>query len=246
LKILSYPLSIVYWLLFGFLLVFFHLLQVIALNLGGYTPHKKTVEWLNWGLMAITAIIGGRMIFRNRTNIPEGVPLIFVSNHQSMMDIPYFVWHLRKYHPKFVSKIELGRGIPSVSYNLRHGGSVLIDRKDREQSLKALSEFGEYIEKNRYSVVIFPEGTRSRTGEPKRFAENGLRMLLDKIPSAWVVPISINNSWKLFNNGVFPMPLGLRITMDVHEAIKASEMPLDDLLTIVEKKVKDGIINTQE
>lgn len=240
-KLISYPLSIIYWLLFGFLLAFFHLMQMIALNLGGYGPHKRSVEWLNWGLMAISFVIGGRMIFRNRSQIPENVPLIFVSNHQSMMDIPYFVWHMRKYHPKFVSKKELGKGIPSVSYNLRHGGSVLIDRKDREQSLKALSEFGEYIERNKYSVVIFPEGTRSRNGEPKRFAENGLKMLLKKIPSAWIVPVTINNSWKLFNNGVFPLPLGLKITMDVQEAIKGDSMPVEELLPLVENTIVSGI-----
>ena len=68
--------------------------------------------------------------------------------------------YLKKHHPKFVSKIELGKGIPSVSYNLRHGGSVLIDRKDPRQSLTAIKDFGKYIEENNYAAVIFPEGTQ--------------------------------------------------------------------------------------
>ena len=70
------------------------------------------------------------------------MPLIIVSNHQSMNDIPPIIWYMRKYHPKFVSKIELGKGIPSVSYNLRHGGSALIDRKDSKQALVAIARFG--------------------------------------------------------------------------------------------------------
>ena len=241
LRIISYPLSVIYWLCFGFLLAFFHPVQVIALNLGGYGPHKRSVEFLNYGLIALYGIIGGKMIYRNNVHLPENAPLIFVSNHQSMMDIPPFVWYLRKYHPKFVSKIELAKGFPSISYNLRHGGSVLIDRKDRSQSLKALSEFGDYIEDKHYSVVIFPEGTRSRTGEPKRFSENGLKMLARKIPSAYLVPISINESWRLYAKGKFPLPLGLRITMDVHEAIKVSEYPFEELFERVEKVVKEGI-----
>ena len=79
--------------------------------------------------------------------MPESGPLIIVTNHQSMYDIPPLIWYLRKYHPKFVSKKELGKGIPSVSFNLRHGGSALIDRKDRRQARAELERLGAYIEK---------------------------------------------------------------------------------------------------
>jgi 1-acyl-sn-glycerol-3-phosphate acyltransferase len=74
-------------------------------------------------------ILGTKISFEITTALPEDRPLIFVANHQSTYDIPPLIWHLRKYHPKFISKIELGKGIPSVSFNLRHGGSILIDRK---------------------------------------------------------------------------------------------------------------------
>jgi 1-acyl-sn-glycerol-3-phosphate acyltransferase len=57
---------------------------------------------------------------------------------------------------------------------LRHGGSALIDRKDR-QAIPAIKGLGEYIEKHHRSAVIFPEGTRSKTGKPKAFAQTGLK-----------------------------------------------------------------------
>jgi 1-acyl-sn-glycerol-3-phosphate acyltransferase len=47
---------------------------------------------------------------------------------------------LRDFHCKFVSKKELGKGIPSVSYNLRHGGSALIDRKDPKQAIPEIKK----------------------------------------------------------------------------------------------------------
>ena len=81
---------------------------------------------------------------------------------------------MRKHHPKFVSKMELGKGIPSVSYNLSHGGSVLINRKDSRQSLTEIAKLGSYIEKHNRTAVIFPEGTRSKTGHTQ------------KIPNHWV------------------------------------------------------------
>ena len=115
---------------------------------------------------------------------------------------------MRANHPKFVSKIELGKGIPSVSYNLRNGGSILIDRKDAKQALREIAKLGEYIEKHKRSAIIFPEGTRSKTGHPKKFQPTGLKLLMKKSPSALIVPISINNSWKMMQYGKFPNGIG--------------------------------------
>jgi len=157
-----------------------------------------------------------------------------------MYDIPPIIWHLRAYHPKFVSKKELGKGIPSVSYNLRHGGSVLIDRKDSKQALTEIAKLGTYIEAHNRSAVIFPEGTRSKTGHPKKFQPTGLKMLMKKAPSALIVPISINNSWKMLRYGKFPFGLGSDITFDVHPPIENSG-ELDEITAKVEQQIADGV-----
>ena len=164
-----------------------------------------------------------------------------MSNHQSMNDIPPIIWFLRKYHPKFISKKELGSGIPSVSYNLRHGGSVLIDRKNAKQSLTAIINFAKYVEENNYSAVIFPEGTRSRNGAPKRFSENGLKMLVKYMPSAYLIPISINNSWKFLKYGKFPLGVGVHLKFDIHEPIEVKSMSFSDLFIKTEKTIKNGV-----
>jgi len=191
-KIISYPLSVLHYLIFGLAIVIFHPIQWIALKIG-YQAHKKSVDGLVFFLMASIYVLGYRIRYINKHKLPEGVPLIFVSNHQSLNDVTVLGWFLRKYHPKYVSKIELGKGIPSISFNLRHGGSVLIDRKDAKQSIGAIMKFGEYLESTKRSAIIFPEGTRSKDGVPKRFSENGLKMLVKKTPSGYVVPITINN-----------------------------------------------------
>lgn len=190
--------------------------------------------------MGCTRILGTRYSFQNDQNIPTDRPLIIVTNHQSMYDIPPIIWHMRKYHPKFVSKIELGKGIPSVSYNLRHGGSVLINRKDPKQSIAQLEKLGNYIEAHNRSAVIFPEGTRSRTGEPKPFRTTGLKVLMKNAPSALIIPISINNSWKLLRYGKFPMGLGSHVKFEVHPPMEISA-DLDSTIKAVEKQVVSGI-----
>ncbi len=191
--------------------------------------------------MRCTHVLGTRYSFKNSQQIPTNKPAIFVLNHQSMHDIPPIIWYMRKHHPKFVSKIELGKGIPSVSYNLRHGGSVLINRKDSRQSLTEIAKLGAYIEKHNRTAVIFPEGTRSKTGEPKKFHTTGLKVLIKKAPSALIVPISINNSWKMLKYGKFPFGLGNHITFEVHPPI-TPHGDINQLLEEVEHTVSQAII----
>ena len=185
-------------------------------------------------------ILGTRFSFKGREKIPLNTPLIIVTNHQSMYDIPPIIWYMRKFHPKFVSKKELGKGIPSVSYNLRHGGSVLIDRKNPRQALTEVAKLGKYIEKYNRSAVIFPEGTRSRNGEPKPFKTKGLQMMLKYAPNALIVPVSINNSWKLLKYGKFPMGLGNHVKFQVHEPVENTGDPIE-LIAKIEATITSGI-----
>ena len=231
-KILSYPLSAVYYLVFLIWLLIFHPIQWICLNVFGYHAHKKSVDILNGFLVRTTHILGTTYKFEGIERVPEGVPLIIVSNHQSMYDIPPIIWFMRKFHPKFISKKELGKGIPSVSYNLRHGGSVLIDRRDPKQALPAIKQIATYIEKNTRSAVIFPEGTRSKTGAPKKFSENGLKILCKFAPSAYIVPISINNSWKMVRFGQYPLGLGNRLTFTIQEPFAIKNIPFEEVMEV--------------
>jgi len=241
-KIISYPLSALYYLLFGLTLAVFHPIQWVCFNLFGYKAHKKSVDWLNFFLLANTYVLGTRYHVENQELLPEGVPLIIAANHQSLYDIMSIGWFMRKVHPKYVSKMELGKGIPSISYNLNHGGSVLIDRKDARQSLSAIKQMGEYIEKNNRSAVIFPEGTRSKTGKPRSFAENGLKILSKFAPSAYMVPVTINNSWKMTRWGSFPLGLGNKITLIIHQPISIKDKPFNEVFEQTEKAVVERII----
>ncbi len=242
-KIISYPLSLLFYLFFGISLLFFHGIQVFCRHVLGKRAHQKSVDLLNFCLLTCLYTLGSRAVYKNSYNIPTDKPLIIVSNHQSMYDICMMVWFMRKHAPKFISKIELGKGIPSISYNLRHGGSVLIDRKNPRQSLPALANFGKRIAKDIDTAVIFPEGTRSKTGIPKSFAPNGLKTLFKYIPDAVVVPVTVNNSWKLVQNGMFPLGVGVKLSLEVQEPIAVNAMETEVLLKTIEERVVAGIKN---
>lgn len=236
-KLISYPLSAIYYILFGILLAVFHAIQWICFNLFGYKAHKLSVDIMGFFLVVNTYVLGTRYKIENLNKLPQGVPLIIAANHQSLYDIVAITWFLRRVHPKFISKIELGKGIPSISYNLNHGGSVLIDRKDAKQSLTEIKKMGEYIEKNKRSAVIFPEGTRSKNGKPKPFAENGLKILSKYAPSAYMVPVTINNSWKMTRWGAFPLGLGNKIVLTIHDPIHVKDQPFAETFEKTEQAV---------
>ena len=222
-------------------LVIFHPIQWICFTVFGYQAHKKSVDYLNLVLLRIGHLLGNTYKVTGRELIPENVPIIFVSNHQSLYDIAGIIWFMRKNHPKFVSKKELGKGIPSISYNLRHGGSVLIDRKDPKQAIPTIKKLGDYIEKYKRSAVIFPEGTRSKTGKPKEFAQTGFKILCKAAPSAWVVPITINNSWKFVKYGFFPFGLGNRLTFTVHKPMAVKDFSFEELMNKTEQTIVNSI-----
>ena len=240
-KILSYPLSVLFYIFFFITLLVFHPIQWISLKLGGYQAHKNSVDIFNFFLLRCLNILGTRYTFENPYDLPLDRSCIFVANHQGMYDIPPIIWHMRKHHPKFVSKKELGKGIPSISYNLRHGGNLLIDRKNGREALVKMSKFADYLNAHKRSAVIFPEGTRSRTGAPKKFAVQGLQLLIKKMPEAVIVPITINNSWKLFRYGNFPMGTGVHLMLKVHEPVAANSDTPDALVAQIERTITSDI-----
>ena len=240
-KILSYLLSPIFVLTFTLLLIIFHPFQWLSFTLFGVKGHSKVVNALNYTLVKSMLLIGVTVRLINKHKIPENTPIVFVSNHQSISDIPPIGWYFRKYNPKFVSKIELGKGVPSVSFNLKNGGAALIDRKDSKQSISELINFSKRINKNKWSAVIFPEGTRSRNGVPKSFAKNGLKVIAKFNKEGYIVPLTINNSWKIFKYGKFPLGIGNPITITTHQPIKIDSLPIDELLEKTESVIKEHI-----
>ena len=214
-KIISYVFSSIFALVFLSLLVIFHPLQWISVNLFGSKGHSKMVACLNFSLTKSLLLLGVPVRLINNQKLPENTTIIFVSNHQSTFEVAPLGYFFRKYNAKFVSKIELGKGIPSVSYNLKKGGAALINRKDPKQAISELMEFAKRINKNKWSAVIFPEG--------------------------YIVPVTINNSWKVFKHGKFPLGLGSPITITTHHPIKIDSLPFDELIAQTEKVIKEHI-----
>lgn len=240
-KLLGILLTPLQFIAFGGLLLIFHPIQWLSLKLGGYTAHKRSVDILNGLLTSTYLLLGCRARFVNHQNLPTDRSIIFVANHQSMYDIPPLIWNLRKYHAKFVSKIELSRGIPSISFNLKHGGAANIDRKDKKQSMGELLKLGDRMQKDNWSAIIFPEGTRSRDGQLKPFQVGGVHILLKKVPNALIVPIVIDGSWKFFQYGKFPLSTFEKMSWTMLAPIEVGDKTADEVIKAAENSIRTAL-----
>ena len=237
-KLLGYILSPLALSAFYLVLLIFQPLQWVSLKYFGYAAHKKVVDILNLCLLRTYYIAGDTVTFINNQSLPAGRPMIFVSNHQSLCDIPPLIYYLRKYHAKFISKIELTKGVPSISYNLKHGGGANIDRNDPRQSVTEILRFATRMTKNKWSAMIFPEGTRSKDGNVKPFQAAGIATILKKCPEALIVPIAINNSWKMIRYGYYPLSTFEKLTWTVLAPIEPNKRPAVEVVKEAENSIK--------
>lgn len=237
-KFLGYIFSPIFYILFLLSLLIFQPIQWICFHLFGYKAHKAAVDALNFCLTYCDLLMGSSVTFINTQELPTGRPIIFIANHQSMYDIPGLIWFLRKYHVKFISKIELTKGIPSISFNLKHGGGANINRKDSKQAVGEIIKLGQRMKENNWSAMIFPEGTRSKDGVLKPFHVGGIATLLKKVPNALIVPIAIENSWKFVQYGSYPLSFGEKIRWTVLSPIEPAGKNPEELTQEAEKAIR--------
>ena len=241
-KILGYIFSPLQYLSFILFLVIFHPVQWLCLKLGGYSAHKRSVDILNYFLTKTYLCVGCNVKFNNQYNLAVRRSIVFVANHQSMYDISPLIWHLRKYHAKFISKIELTRQpVPSIPFNLIHGGGANIDRKDPKQSITEILKLAGRMRENNWSAIIFPEGTRTKNGKMKAFAVAGVATILKKVPNALVVPIAIQGSWELTQFGLYPLKFGQDIKYTVLEPIETVGRTHEEIVTEAENGIRQVV-----
>ncbi|HJQ83005.1 MAG TPA: lysophospholipid acyltransferase family protein [Candidatus Binatia bacterium] len=212
--LISWAATLVFLPVFATILLVFDGAQRVA-RLFGQRPQEHVAGALQRALVWAFRICDTRLVVERAPEVSPTGSYIVVSNHQSMFDIPIFGALLASNFPKYVSKRELARWIPSVSYNLRRGGHVLIDRSDAPSAIAAIRALGERVRDGQCSAVIFPEGTRARRGALGEFRRAGLTALLDAAPETPVVPIAIDESWRLLANNMLPVPWGVRVRVGI-------------------------------
>lgn len=186
----------VYWfMMFGLYLVITVFFAVYYKVLGKLKGKKIQGEYLHkvtsiWG-QHMVKLTGSKVEVEGLENIPEET-VLFVSNHQGNFDIPTLLGFVPKLKG-FVAKKELKK-IPMISLWMKWLKCLFMDRQDPRQSLKTILMGIEYL-KNGHSMVIFPEGTRSKGGPVGEFKKGSFKLAVKAgVP---IVPITINGTYKL-------------------------------------------------
>jgi len=237
-KFLGYIFTPVFYFFFLLTLVIFQPVQWVCYKFFGYKAHKFSVDILNFFLTYCHVFLGSSTTFINEQELPSNQPIIFIANHQSMYDIPGIIWFLRKNHVKFISKIELTKGIPSISFNLKYGGGANINRKDSKQAVSEIIKLGRRMKENNWSAMIFAEGTRAKDGKIKPFQVGGIATLLKAVPNALIVPIAIENSWKTVQYGMYPLSFGEQLKWTVLAPISVEGKNPEQITELAEQAIR--------
>lgn len=188
---------------------------------------SKIIDYLNLEINVV-----------NPENLPKEGPAVYVANHQSYGDVLPFL-NVLNHQVGFIGKDSLEK-IPVFSEWVLRIRSLFIKRGDARTSLGTINEGAELVKKG-YSLVIFPEGTRSHCSQMAAFKPGALKLATKA--RAVVVPVTIRDTYKLFEEkGVIQK--NQKIDFVVHKPIDTATLDRKELATlgeIVEKIVASGL-----
>ncbi|KNF08345.1 1-acyl-sn-glycerol-3-phosphate acyltransferase [Gottschalkia purinilytica] len=154
--------------------------------------NRKVKKWAK----SVLVLSGCEVNVIGEENVPEDGSVLFVSNHQGNFDIPILLTYIQK--PKaFLAKSELKK-LPMINKWMKYLNCIFLDRKNPRESIKAINN-GVEILKEGYSLVVFPEGTRSKDGKLGEFKSGSLKLATKSgVP---IVPVTIKGSNKIMEKG---------------------------------------------
>lgn len=166
---------------------------------------------------------------------PDDVPVVFVANHQSFLDI-YSLFHLNRSF-KFISKTSVFL-IPIIGWSMFLTGHVMLNRVDRRSQIKCLQDCANLLS-NGASVLFFPEGTRSTDFKIAEFKKGAFTVAVKAgVP---VVPITIQGTGALMTNGrEYELNPG-GVKLQVHPLIETKGRTADNVCTEAFIKVASGL-----
>ncbi len=169
-----------------------------------------------WGKV-ILWIAGLKMNVSGKEDLDFSKPRIYVANHSSYMDIPCLFAGL-PVNLYFIAKAEVKK-IPFVGIFMMATKMIFLDRTSRQKSIKSMNSAGELIKRGK-SVLVFPEGTRSRTGELQNF-KKGVFMLAYNSGLS-VVPVHLEGTNHVMPSDALVVKPG-RVQMTIGQSIDSSD-----------------------
>ena len=190
-----------------------------------------------WSKFTIN-VVGMDIRVEGRENIPDKTCL-FVGNHTSILDIPVIFYSLNK-PVGFIAKKEVLK-IPILSYWLSRGKCIPLDRQNPRDAVRVINEGVKNL-KDGYSMMIFPEGTRSLDGKTLPFKKGSLKLAIKaKVP---IVPVTIDAAFTSFEENNKFKPSTVNVTFC--KPIETEGLTRDEEKTLAEDIRKIIISNLRK
>ena len=178
---------------------------------------------------------GAKLEVRGLENLKKGQPYIFVSNHQSTIDIPTLFMAI-PWDTRFVAKKQL-KYVPMLGWYMWAAKFVFVDRSNHREAVRSLNEAGEQI-RGGISIIVFPEGTRSDDRKVHPFKKGPFALAMKaRVP---VVPVAIEGSGLLMPKNSWQITPG-PITVSIGQPIAPEHFENNRELLI--REVRDHIID---
>lgn len=181
---------------------------------------------------------GIKVTVEGRDNIDPKTPYVFISNHQSSMDIPVCVASIPS-SIRMLAKKELFR-VPFFGWGIWAGGFIKIDRQNREKAIESLDRAAERLKKENISPLVYAEGTRSPDGKIHPFKKGGFVLAINS--GRQIVPVTIKGSNKIMPKNSYIIKPG-HVHIHIGKPVDTSEFDFDSRDALV--KIVQDVIEKQ-
>jgi 1-acyl-sn-glycerol-3-phosphate acyltransferase len=190
----------------------------------GYVAHGCPRAW-SWLILATTGV---SVEVRGLERLERGRTFIFVSNHQSIYDIPV-IFSALPFQLRIIAKESLGR-FPFLGWHLRRTGHLLVDRRNPDRA-SILRQWKALVGQG-LSLIVFPEGTRSADGRVGVFKAGSVLLAIEaQLP---IVPVSIDGTRHVMRKGQLTTCPGHALVV-VHAPIETAGMASTDARALAER-----------
>ena len=204
----------------------------------GNLPRSSVDDRARWFGERVVEILDVDLHVRGRERVPVDRAYIYMSNHQSHLDIPMLYATLPSPTIRMLGKKELFQ-IPIWGRGLRAAEFIEVDRSNHSKALKSI-EYAAQLVRDGVSIYLAPEGTRSRDGRINKLKKGGFHLAHDT--GAPIVPVAIRGTIDILPRGGRVMRTGKRVDVTIGSPIATQNRDLESLMA----EVRDFLVNNVE
>ncbi len=195
-------------------------------------------ERARWFGRRVVELLDVQLTVAGIENVPARA-VVYMSNHQSHLDIPMLYAALPSPTIRMLGKAELFR-IPLWGHGLRAAEFIEVDRSNHARGLQSI-EHAARLMRDGVSIYLAPEGTRSSDGRIGKLKKGGFHLALST--GAPIVPVAIRGTFQILPRGGRVMHSGRRVSVQIGPPIEVAERDVPDLMAQVREFLVKNVEN---